>query len=425
MTKKTLLVISLLLAMIFVFVGCTGESFKFDALTVETMSGDLESNGGVSVSYKGYTYFINGNVGTNTNDNTFGEVTYGAICRVKTSALTDGTFVDRVLESDEYPEVEVLAPKAIYTAATTNANSNGIFIYGDKLYYTTPSTTTDREGAIQNSYLDIMSVSLDGTGTQRLFTVDGNSFDMMIAQNGNNVYAVYLNAEVLYQVNLTDATNGAVEVAEHVSGISFLPSAGVAVFTQAKPEEGHEDHDHEATSNDICIFTVGQEESATVISGKGSDVSYNAILTVEEVTESNIYFSVADDSAGRNGLFRVALSARDNTFGASFSTLKLSGENLLSSGLVYAVSGSENIVFYNATEKYVQYFDTQLKSLTNLFYSSSAPSLLKVSGDKVFYTLSSKIKYFDVQACLNADGDYAREDANVVVSSLSSSTKST
>ena len=70
MTKKTLLILSLLLVMVFVFAGCSKESFKTDGLKVEYMSGELTSNGGVSVGYKGYTYFINGDVASYSVENT-------------------------------------------------------------------------------------------------------------------------------------------------------------------------------------------------------------------------------------------------------------------------------------------------------------------------------------------------------------------
>lgn len=419
MTKKTLLVISLLLVMVFAFAGCTGETFDFTALTVENMSGELTSNGGVSVSYKGYTYFINGNVSSYSVDNTFGEVEYGAILRVKTADLKNGAFADRELETSDYPEVEILAPKAIYTAATGSANSNGIFIFGDRIYYTTPSTTRDKEGAVQNSYLDIMSVALDGTDTQRLYTLQGNSYNMMLAQNGNNVYAVYVNGENLVSVNITDAKPTETTLSEHVSEVKFVPSKGIAVFAESIPEEGHEDHDHEATHNSFGIYTVGEAEASVLIDGEGEDVSKDVVFTMSAVTENYVYFSVESDNAGRDGLYRVSLTAREVDFDAQYAALKVSGENLLASGIVAQNGSEENIVFYNATELYVQYFDISAKEVKNLFYCSSAPTFVKVANGKVFYNLSAKLKYFVLEDCLadSHNGDYAREDQNVTVTS--------
>lgn len=419
MTKKTLLVISLLLVMIFAFAGCAGETFNFTALTVESMSGELTSNGGVSVAYKGYTYFINGNVSSYSIDNTFGEVEYGAIVRVKTANLTNGTFADREIDTSDYPEVEVLAPKAVYTAATGSANSNGIFIFNDRIYYATPSTTRDKEGALQNSYLDIMSVALDGTGTQRMYTVPGNSFNMMLAQNGNNVYAVYVNGENLVSVNITDAKPTETTLSEHVSDVKFIPSKGVAVFAESIPEEGHEDHDHEPTHNSFSVYTVGETEASLLIDGAGEDVSKDVVFTMATVTENYVYFSVASDNAGRDGLYRVGVTSRDVDFDAQYSSLKVSSENLLSSGLIAQNGTEENIVFYNATEHYVQHFNVLTKEVKNMFYCSSAPTFVKVANEKVFYTLSAKLKYFVLEDCLASthNGTYAREDQNVAVTS--------
>lgn len=416
MTKKTILITALLLAMIFVFVGCAGESFKFQALTVETMAGDLTSNGGVSVSYKGYTYFINGNVATYSVDNTFGDVTYGAVCRVKTATLKTDAFVDRDLANDEYSEVEVLAPKAVYTTATNCPNGNGLFIFNDRLYYTTPSTTKDREGAVQNTYLDIMSVALDGTDTQREFVVPGNSFDMMLTQQGENVYALYLNSEVLYEVNLSEATPTAKEVEEHITAINYDVEMGVAVFTISKAEEGHEGHDHEPTNNVIKYYKAGTEEATLLVDGKGSDVSLDVVMTIVEFTGKNVYFTVENDNAGRNGLYRVALTESDVVFENDAISHKVHGENLLKTGMVITEGEEENIVFYNEKTKYVQYVTIANKNAKNLFYTATTLTFLTRVEDKIFYVLSGEVKYFSFSERLSATNpDYAVEEDNVSI----------
>jgi len=418
MTKKTLIITAILLAMIFVFVGCAGETFKFDALTVETMDGELTNNGGVSVAYKGYTYFINGNVGTYSDDNTFGKVTYGAICRVKTATLTDGTFNGRDLANEEYPEVEVLAPKAVYTTASNNPETNGIFIYGDRIYYTTPSTTKDKEGAIQNTKLDIMSVKLDGTDTQRLYVVAGNSYDMMYAQKGQDVYAIFLNGEELYSVNLTASNPTETLVAEHVTGVKFAHEVGIAVFTQTIPEEGHEDHDHEATYSSISVLVAGQEESEVLVDGSGETALEEALLTLTKVTSTNVYFTVSTDNAGREGLYRVALTARNVSFEDNYADYKVFGSNVLANAIIYTANGSENFVIYNEVEKHVQLFDVATQTVKNLFYITSAPTFVSVDSNKLIYIVSAQIKYFDMQQINDADfdGRYVADEDNVTIS---------
>ena len=416
MTKKTILITALLLAMIFVFVGCAGESFKFTALTVETMDGDLTSNGGVSVSYKGYTYFINGNVGTYSGENTFGKVEYGAVCRVKTENLTAGIFAERDLIDDEYPEVEILAPKAVYTTATTSPATNGLFIFNDRLYYTTPSTTVDREGAVQNTYLDIMSVALDGTDTQREFVVPGNSFDMMLTQKGENVYALYLNVETLYEVNLSDATPTAKEVAKDITAINYSANVGVAVFTTSVEEEGHEGHDHEPTSNTVLRYEVATEAPVSMVDGKGSDVSYDVVMTVAKTTDSYVYITITEDNAGRDGLYRFALTEKDLSFESDAASHKIFGQDIVTDALVITEGQEENVIFYNAKTKYVQHITLSNKNAKNLCYSETAPSFLAKQGDKVFYALSGKIKYFSLEEAMTSfRPDYSVEADNVTI----------
>lgn len=418
MTKKTLIITAILLAMIFVFVGCAGETFKFDALTVETMDGELTNNGGVSVAYKGYTYFINGNVGTYSDDNTFGKVTYGAICRVKTATLTNGTFNGRDLINEEYPEVEVLAPKAVYTTATNSPETNGIFIFGDRIYYSTPSTTRDKEGAIQNTKLDIMSVKLDGTDTQRLYTVAGNSYDMMYAQKDQDVFAIFLNGEELYSVNLTASKATETLVAEHVTSAMFAHQVGIAVFTQTVPEEGHEGHDHEATYSSINLFVAGQEESEVLIDGAGDSVFEEALLTLTKVTNDSVYFTVNTDNAGREGLYRISMTERNVSFANNSAISKIFGSDILTGGLIYNANGEENFVVYNESEQHVQLYNLATRTTTNLFYMTSEPTFVSVDSNKLIYIVSAQLKYFDMQQINNADfdGRYVADEDNVAIS---------
>lgn len=417
MTKKTLLIFALLLAMIFAFAGCSRESFDTDGLKVENMSGELMSNGGVSVSYKGYTYFINGDVASYGIENTYGKVTYGAVCRVKTSLLTDGTFDGRDFGTDEYPEVEILAPKAVYTTATANGEANGLYIFNDRLYYTSPSTTKDSDGAKLTSHLDIFSVKLDGTDTQRLFTVDANTYDMMLATANGSVYAIYVKDGALVTVDLSAAKPEEKTVVSSVSTYEFIVGSGTVVYSVNVEEEGHEGHDH-STCNSLNVFHVGDESGTTLINGEhgdGQDLSYDVLMTIVTVTDNNVYFTVSDDAAGRSGLYRIALNTSGKSFAKGDAT-KVNGENLLDGGIVYERNGQEGVIFYNSNEQHLQYFDGT--DYVDMFYTTSAPTLVKVINGKLFYTTSSGLKFIAIEDYLAADfnGTNAREEDVKVIS---------
>lgn len=425
MTKKTLLILSLLLVMIFVFAGCSKESFKTEGLKVENMSGELTSNGGVSVGYKGYTYFINGDVASYSVENTYGQVKYGAVCRVKTSQLTDETFRNREFGTDEYAEVEILAPKAVYTTATANGEANGLYIFNDRLYYTSPSTTKDSEGAKLTGYLDIFSVKLDGTDMQRLFTVDANTYDMMLAADGESVYAVYVKSGKLVTVELTAAKPAETTVVSSVSEYKFIVNKGVVVYSVSVEEEGHEGHDHN-TCNTLGVYRVGEDNGTDLISGEhadGQDLSYDVVMTIVTVTENNVYFTVEEDVAGRNGLYRIALNTNGKAF-ANGDATKVNGENILESGVIYEKDGQENIIFYNTNEKHLQYFDGA--NYKDMFYTTSAPTLVKVVNGKLFYTTSAGLKFISVEDYIAAgfNGTNAREEDVKVVTARTAVTSS-
>ena len=178
MSKKLLAVIALVVASLFVFTACGGEDYKFDALENNpSASAPVSSNGGSYVQKGEYSYFING-AEDGTDKNTFGTYHKGSIVRVKTSDLTKK---ERV--------VETVVPKIIYAE---EANSSGFYIYGDKIYYTTPNSGKDTQGNVQMTKLDFMMANINGTGTKIIATVDDNTQAFRFIQNNEKVYLLYV-----------------------------------------------------------------------------------------------------------------------------------------------------------------------------------------------------------------------------------------
>ncbi len=142
---------------------------------------NVQSNGGFVVSVGDYYYFING-VETYTADNTYGKPVKGALMRVKKADVENG----------EGDKAEIVVPSLMVTG--TNYNG-GIFVYGDRVYYATPTNVKNTEGNVQNSYLDFVSVKLDGSDRKEHFRVSSNSTDYryVLAGEGENkaVYALY------------------------------------------------------------------------------------------------------------------------------------------------------------------------------------------------------------------------------------------
>ena len=74
-----------------------------------------------------------------------GEVEKGALVRVKTSDI--GT---------KNANVEPVIPKL----ATTGSATNGVFIYGDNVYYASPYDEKDKTGTVRSDYVDFRSFNL-------------------------------------------------------------------------------------------------------------------------------------------------------------------------------------------------------------------------------------------------------------------------
>lgn len=180
-------------------VTAAGCSYGGAALPGDIAAGTAAvSNGGFAVEKANYIYYING-VETNTADNAYGKPEKGAIYRVSKNSLEDRNYAD----------VDLVVPQIAYSSNY----DTGIFIYGDRVYYGTPSTNKNAEGVIQNSYLEMKSSKLDGSETMINYYVQfpDASYNYRYVEcgegNDKTVYLMYVaTSETLYDES-TGVTN--------------------------------------------------------------------------------------------------------------------------------------------------------------------------------------------------------------------------
>ncbi len=152
------------------------------------LSGDISgtvvqgTNGGFAVEKGGYVYFING-IESNEAVNDYGKPEKGAIYRISKKDLSD----------HNYASVDCVAPVVAYTA-DYNA---GLFIYGDYVYYGTPSTAKSSDGSVLNENLDMKRTKLDGTETMKNAYVQfpSNEYEYRYVEEGGTVYLMYVASE--------------------------------------------------------------------------------------------------------------------------------------------------------------------------------------------------------------------------------------
>ena len=213
--------------------------------------GTALNNGGFTVKKGDYIYFING-VESNTADNKFGNVVKGGIYRISTNDFAN----------HNYSKVDCVVPVVTYTADY----DAGMFIYGDYVYYATPSVEKNSEGVVQNDTLDLKSTKLDGTETLKTAYVQfpSTSYQYRFVEEGDTVYLMYVaEGEKLY---------------EEDSGVTNLHSYNTQTGedTLLAYNVGSVVFDKTDKTNTQVYYTMSVKDYT-----KGSNYGYNQVYTVK------------------------------------------------------------------------------------------------------------------------------------------------
>lgn len=154
-------------------------------------SAEVTDNGGFAVKKGDYIYFINGQEDY-TAENKYGEVTKGALMRIKASDLTSGN----------YEEAQTVVPM-LFSAQNFNA---GIYLYKDSVYFATPTSDKDLDGNVANDWIDFKSAKLDGSSTMKsnYFRLENNAVQYRFVEVNDVVYCLYVDGGNLYSYNTVD-----------------------------------------------------------------------------------------------------------------------------------------------------------------------------------------------------------------------------
>jgi hypothetical protein len=167
------------------------SDYKSEGVESDKTVSSLTSNGGFLVETGDYVYFVNGKANY-TDTNKYGDVVKGSIQRISKKDLSN----------HNYSSTETIVPLVVYSGST----DSGIYIYGDYIYYATPSTQKNSDGEVQNSYLEFKRSKLDGSSTMRSYYYQAadNTLDYRYVEVNNTVYLVYAVDETLYSDETTN-----------------------------------------------------------------------------------------------------------------------------------------------------------------------------------------------------------------------------
>ncbi len=178
--------------------GCKKGGYKGDDLTKDaslaTSALVKATNGGFSVESDDYVYFINGQEDY-TAKNSYGKVVKSALMRISKADLANGV----------YDKAQTVVP-SLFTAGD---DTSGIYIFGDYVYYATPTTAKNNKGQVQNSKLDIKRARVDGAKKapeKYLFRLDSNEAKYRFVQNegDDNVYCLFEEGGALKSYSVKD-----------------------------------------------------------------------------------------------------------------------------------------------------------------------------------------------------------------------------
>ena len=386
--KALIMVVSLILLVSTLLVACNPTGSEFNEFPSLPAAGEVSSNGGIAVAYGDYIYYVNGYNSSYTGSNKYeGDVTLGNIVRIAKSDLdeiveinnedtTTSQKTEKIAEQ-VYEKSELVVPKVVYSGNTTDTSVTGIYIFGNKLYYTTPNDDLTANGSVKYSELCIYSADLDGKNNTKLFTMTSNSLVMSLMEKDSKVYAMYVETTAtdttkagLYCVELTASNRTATLISESATTVSFDKNTLSAYYLNK--------------DGSICSYTVG-DESETVLVEKTKDSTMT--YTIVSNNKGTVYFKQVDST---------------NT------SLKY--------GLLAIKKGDEKAVSVFADESKTGIYVLPESS------QGSTITINKIDGDTLYYTIDSKLYSLNLKTVLESGEPATGDDITFVAYSVASTT---
>jgi len=192
--------------------GCSGDHYSQISFPAQDTSMIVTSQGGSTVAYGNYVYFINGTRGYDDTDgtaNVWDEVVKGALYRAELNGTmdadknflperdaegiefkyTDGT--DYFDEPIKVVTTQKIAPKTIGTAGYKNG---GLFLYDNYAFFATPNNEKNSTGTVQTTRTDYFMMPLSGGKPTKIYTsaegVDTSSSEYAFYKHNGAVYLV-------------------------------------------------------------------------------------------------------------------------------------------------------------------------------------------------------------------------------------------
>lgn len=418
--KALIMVVSLILLVSTLLVACNPTSQTFTDYPELPAKSEVSSNGGVAVEYGDYIYYVNGYVSSYTGSNKYeGDVALGNIVRISKADLDaivaindeDTTTSQKTekISQQIYEKAQLVVPKVVYSGNTTDTTVTGIFIFGDKLYYTTPNDELAANGSVKYSELCIYSADLDGRNNTKLFTMTSNSLVMSMMENQSKVYAMYVETTAtdtvkagLYAVELTADKPEAKLVSEGATSVSFDSLTLSAYYLNG--------------DGSICSYTAGDEQETVLVEKtKDSTMTY----TIASNNNGYVYFKQVDSTNTSLKYGLLAIKKGMEKAVSVFADESKTGIYGYGEGVVLADKLAESaldvyqLVYTSGAAETILYVIPESSQ-------SSAITINKIEGDTLYYTVDSKLYSLDLKKVIESETPAGEDDITFVAYSVAS-----
>lgn len=395
---KKFLSVFLTICLIFVgafFVGCGTIS---NVLTGgPELSDTVLGNGGLVVQKGDFVYFASGFVEQNKFGKNFsninGTVENGGLYRAKFEEvvieedINEGEATEETTNGEEttpITETKLTNPE-LMVSKVVGFNGGGLYIFKDKIYFSSPSIVKDANGARYDLttffYCDLNGANLKVFYQTNSWDKDDSTFTMTMINE--KVYLLISNKTEILKID----ENKRVSVLASDITSSALPIRENILFSEDNP-----------TTNEQFIYYTKDTETDGPI--KLGQTLYKVDILNEKETElfkdsdNKIQIKLSEIKAGR--LFYTRTSKYSDGVFYHYSN-SLDGQNFLNSELQHSYSsytdftplsgteGSLSFLFINSNKLYLKSADEFTK------LDSSASAILGVYDDYVYYISSSKI----------------------------------
>ena len=386
------------------------------------------NNGTMAVQKGDYLYYVNGK-GSNTADNTYNTPIKGSIMRSKLSDNGTGVSLapssNDLLNDDVSSDTVMIVPKIFYSS---NSKA-GLYIYGDRIYYVSPSVEKDKKGNVLTSSTDVFSCKLDGTDIKSIAYVASNSFDYYFWQaDDGTVYFAYVADSKVTSVNCSNGRS--VTLVEEYTNTPVLGSNGSVYFTQSvlKDEEDESQTEMFNAFYSIAMNAASSDAKLELLDKNGRtlttyynverdasdpeyDEKYDKVkeLKINPMAYFDGYVIFGRNDDGRTGTtYSYTYAYNVETKDVRYITkLTLSSIVYVKEALIASYAGTNTVIvkvpfgssiFDSATA------DTQAEILLN-----SSVTVLTVTDDRIYYlNSSSRIAYVPLT------GDYLEKEETVI-----------